>query len=190
MRRGDLVFLARTFSVEIPETRAERRSGLLGRMRLEQGAGMLFERCRSIHTFGMRFPITVVILDGDLRVVRVKTLPPNRLPWPRLRARHVLECAEGAAIASGDRAELRSVGDELEEEQSHEPSDDDPDRRGRDDHERHDPSDGAREGDGFATSFGGPEAEDLEQQAHAVPSARTEGRLSEGDGGAPLYFRG
>ena len=190
LRRGSLYVSGVTLRVEIPESRRERRRGLLGRTSLRRDVGMLFERGRSGHTFGMRFPITVVVLGSDLRILRVKTLPPNRLLWPAGMARAVLECAEGFSPTVGDRAQLRLVSDELEEDETHEPSDDGAQRRSRDHHERHDPADGAGEGDGLAASFGGPEAEDLEQHAHAVPSARTDTRLSEGEGGAPLYFRG
>jgi uncharacterized membrane protein (UPF0127 family) len=161
MRHRELVLSGRTYSVEIPETLAERRRGLLGRFTSARDAGMLFERCRSVHTFGMRFPITVVVLDRDLRVLRVKTLVPNRVLRPSRKARHILECGEGVFPSVGDRAALRLVG-ELEEEEAHESSDDDTDRSRGDDHERHDPADGARKRDGLATSFGGPEAEDLE----------------------------
>jgi uncharacterized membrane protein (UPF0127 family) len=162
VRHADLVLSGRTYSVEIPETLAERRRGLLRRFALARDAGMMFERCRSVHTLGMRFPITVVVLDRDLHVLRVKTLPPNRLLRPARKARHILECAEGISPTVGDRAQLRLVGDELEEEEAHESSDDDTDGSRGDDHERHDPADGARKRDGLATSFGGPEAEDLE----------------------------
>jgi uncharacterized membrane protein (UPF0127 family) len=189
MRRGVLVLSGRAYSVEIPETLAERRHGLLGRFTLARDAGMLFERCRSVHTFGMRFPITVVVLDRDLQVLRVRTLPPNRLLWPTREARHILECAECVFPSAGDRAKLRLIG-ELEEEEAHESSHDDTDRSGGDDHERHDPTDGARKRDGLSTPFGGPEAEDLEQQSHGVPSARTEARLRREGRGPRLYFRG
>jgi len=74
---------------------------------------MLFERCRSVHTFGMRSSITVVVLDRDLHVLRVKTLEPNRVSWPARKARSILECAEGFSATVGDRAELRLESDEL-----------------------------------------------------------------------------
>jgi len=102
--------------VKIPDSRRERRHGLAGRRSLAPGDGMLFLRCRSVHTFGMRFPITVATFDRAFRVVTARTLGPRRVLWPRWRVRHVLECAAGAAILPGERAELRLVGDELEEE--------------------------------------------------------------------------
>ena len=63
---------------------------------------MLFRRARSVHTFGMRFPIAVVLLDRDLKVLSVKRLPPGRLLLPRPRARHVLECCQTTPLRPGD----------------------------------------------------------------------------------------
>jgi hypothetical protein len=63
---------------------------------------MLFERTRSIHTFGMRFDIAVVVLDGYLRVLEVLRVHPGRLVRPRLRARHLLEAPAGANLLPGD----------------------------------------------------------------------------------------
>ena len=62
---------------------------------------MLFERCRSVHTVGMAYPITVVFLDGSWRVLRVTRAPAGRVLFC-LRARHVLECHIAAAIRVGD----------------------------------------------------------------------------------------
>jgi hypothetical protein len=76
--------------------------GLRGRDFLAPGEALLILRCRSVHTFGMRFPIAVVFLDGAGRVVEVIRMRPRRLARPRLRARHVLECSEGAEIRRGD----------------------------------------------------------------------------------------
>ncbi|HEY7400832.1 MAG TPA: DUF192 domain-containing protein, partial [Actinomycetota bacterium] len=78
------------FVVEIPESRRERRRGLLGRDSLVPGHGMLFEGARSVHTFGMRFAILVAFLDRNDRVLRTRLLPPRRLAWCR-DARNVLE---------------------------------------------------------------------------------------------------
>src|SRR5205823_5358974 len=88
-RRMESTFLG-PFHVEIARTHSERRRGLTGRAHLEPGAGMLFPRARAIHTFGMRFPITVAFLDREHRAIGVKRVPPSRLAW-NPRARHVLE---------------------------------------------------------------------------------------------------
>ena len=64
---------------------------------------MLFYRCRSVHTLGMRFTIDVVSLDEDFTVRGVHRLRPRRLLLPRLRTKHLVECAPGSPIEVGDR---------------------------------------------------------------------------------------
>jgi uncharacterized membrane protein (UPF0127 family) len=78
-----------------------RMRGLLGRRGLAQGEGILLEPAASIHTFFMRFPIDVVFLDREQRVVRVV---PNLGPWRTAgvrKARTVLELAAGEAARLG-----------------------------------------------------------------------------------------
>ena len=82
--------------------------GLLGRKELPSGEGILLRPAGSVHTFFMRFPIDVVFLDRDLRVV---SLAEDVAPW-KLRgargAKAVLELASGECA----RREIR-VGDQL-----------------------------------------------------------------------------
>ena len=55
------------------------------------GEGLLIPRCRSVHTFGMRFPIHVVFCDERLVPVSVRgAVPANRIVRER-RARAVVE---------------------------------------------------------------------------------------------------
>jgi uncharacterized membrane protein (UPF0127 family) len=58
-------------------------SRLLGLALLRRGragAGLLIPRCRSVHTFGMRFRLDVIFLDGEQRVVELRrAVPPGRL---------------------------------------------------------------------------------------------------------------
>ena len=89
------------WSAERPGTRRERRRGWLGRDRIDPQDALLLERCRSVHTFGMRVPITVVFLDDSWRVIRVVRARPGRLLFCR-RARRVLECHIGANVRLGD----------------------------------------------------------------------------------------
>jgi Uncharacterized ACR, COG1430 len=57
------------------------RARLLGLAFRRRTAGpLLIPRCRSVHTFGMRFPIDVVFLDADVEVLRVaERVPPCRI---------------------------------------------------------------------------------------------------------------
>ncbi|MEO8424093.1 MAG: DUF192 domain-containing protein [Actinomycetota bacterium] len=86
---------------ERPRQRRERRRGWLGRDRIEPRDAMLLERCRSVHTFGMRVPITVAFLDRSWCVIRVVRARPGRMLFCR-RARRVLECHIGADVRIGD----------------------------------------------------------------------------------------
>ena len=55
------------------------------------GPGLLIPRCRSVHTFGMRFAIDVVFLDRDGAVVsRRRAVRPGRIVVER-EAAAVLE---------------------------------------------------------------------------------------------------
>jgi uncharacterized membrane protein (UPF0127 family) len=81
-----------------------RLRGLLGRRELSRGEGLLIRPGSSIHTWFMRFPIDVVFLDRELRVVRVAAdVGPWRLRWGK-GARQVLELAAGEAAARGIEA--------------------------------------------------------------------------------------
>ena len=77
--------------------------GLLGRDGLEPGSGMLIDRAPSVHMFFMRFPIDVVFLDRDRKVVGRQT---RARPWRVAGARRAvaaLELPAGAAAAAGSR---------------------------------------------------------------------------------------
>ena len=51
----------------------------------------------------MSFPILVVALDRELKVVGVRTLAPRRVLLPRPGTRHLLECRADADLRPGDR---------------------------------------------------------------------------------------
>jgi uncharacterized membrane protein (UPF0127 family) len=76
--------------------------GLLERTELSSTEGLLLERTRSVHTFGMRFPIVAVLLDRSLRVLALKRMRPGRILLPRPRVRHVLECSMDVELEPGD----------------------------------------------------------------------------------------
>ena len=90
-----------TWRAKRPGTRRERRRGWLGRDRIDPQDALLLDRCRSVHTFGMRLPITVVFLDGSWSVIRVVRAPPGRLMFCR-RSRRVLECHIGVNVRLGE----------------------------------------------------------------------------------------
>lgn len=65
--------------------------GLLGRRTLDPREGLLIPQCHAVHTFFMRFPIAVVFLDDDMRILRMEIRHPWRLPTRCARASAVLE---------------------------------------------------------------------------------------------------
>jgi uncharacterized membrane protein (UPF0127 family) len=94
-------------SAEVAESRQERRRGLMGREGLD--GALVIERCRWIHTFGMKFPIDVAYLDDDGIVVKTLQMHRFRLGIPVWRASWVIEAEAGAFSRWGLR-----VGDEIE----------------------------------------------------------------------------
>ena len=86
-----------TLSVASAESLPQRMRGLLGRPPPPKHCALLIERCGSVHTIGMRYPLDLIFLDKNRRILRVvQNVPPNRLfvsgGW---RAKSVLEVASG-----------------------------------------------------------------------------------------------
>lgn len=80
-----------------------RMVGLLGRASLPEDEGLLLSPAWSIHTWAMRFPIDVVFVDRDDRILRiVEAMAPWRLVSER-RAHGVVELAAGRARKLGLR---------------------------------------------------------------------------------------
>lgn len=95
-------------AVEVADTSAKRRTGLLKHERLEPGEGLWIVPCESVHTFFMKFPIDLVYLDKRRKVRKVRdAVPPWRIS-ACLRAYSVLELPAGTVAQSGTKA-----GDEL-----------------------------------------------------------------------------
>ncbi|MGZ8740797.1 MAG: DUF192 domain-containing protein [Gaiellaceae bacterium] len=85
-----------------------RMRGLLGRATLPPGEGILLRPAGTVHTFFMRFPIDVVFLDGEQRVVGIEPSLPAWRTSGRRGAKAVVELASGECARRG-----LSVGDRL-----------------------------------------------------------------------------
>jgi uncharacterized protein len=96
-------------TLEVATTRRDRMRGLLGRDHVE--GALQLDPARSVHTIRMRIPIDVAFCDGDLRVLRVVTMRPNRVGAPVWKARSVIEAEAGSferwGVVVGDRLEVR-----------------------------------------------------------------------------------
>jgi uncharacterized protein len=89
---------------ELAVTFARRLRGLMGRRALASGTGLLIRPGASVHTCFMRFPIDVVFLDREHRVLRVaEAVRPWRLVGAR-GARAVVELPAGEAARRALRA--------------------------------------------------------------------------------------
>ncbi len=95
-------------TAEVAVNRAERRRGLLGRSEMD---GVFVLKARSVHTIGMEFSIDVAFCDSEGTVLKVVTLPPNRVTFPVLKARSAIEAPAGAfrqwSLRCGDILEIR-----------------------------------------------------------------------------------
>jgi uncharacterized protein len=79
------------------ERRADRMRGLARLDAMPASYALHLPRCRSVHTFAMRFPLDLIWLGRDGRPVRIdRAFPPNRIRTC-LRARSVVEASAGAA---------------------------------------------------------------------------------------------
>jgi hypothetical protein len=96
------------YKVKVLKSRLDKMKGLIG---AEKPYPIFFKTRWGIHTFGVRFPIDVLILDGEFKVVKaVANLPPNRiLFWP-IFYENVLELPAGEIerqqIKLGDKIKL------------------------------------------------------------------------------------
>lgn len=95
--------------VVIADTFLSRMAGLLNKDFLPENEALVITRCQSIHMFFMRFPIDVLFVGKDNRVVGlVENIKPFRLSPIFFKSNYAVE------LRSGTIAKTRtSIGDEL-----------------------------------------------------------------------------
>ncbi|HBG07424.1 MAG: hypothetical protein A2075_00905 [Geobacteraceae bacterium GWC2_58_44] len=87
--------------LSVAATLFSRAKGLLGRQALAQGEGLLIRPCKGVHTFLMKFPIDVVFLDKNDRIVEtVENLQPYRMTRVLLGSTSAIELPAGTVSAS------------------------------------------------------------------------------------------
>ena len=86
----------------VASTHRARLLGLAGLRRLDCDRALLLPRCKSVHTFGMRFALDLIWLDGADRVVRQDTaVAPGRVRSCRFASAVVeTSCGEGERVAA------------------------------------------------------------------------------------------
>jgi hypothetical protein len=55
----------------LADTFWRRLKGLLGTNSLPMGHGLMIKPCNSVHTFGMAYPIDVLFVDRDDRIIKI-----------------------------------------------------------------------------------------------------------------------
>jgi len=91
------------------DTQLARLRGLLGRLRVGSGEGIWLVPSRGVHTIGVPFPIDVVYLDDENRVIDiVEHLRPFSISPIRMKSASVLELPTHTIYASQTR-----VGDQF-----------------------------------------------------------------------------
>jgi hypothetical protein len=99
-----------------PEGWLRRTRGLLGRKSLNVTEGLWIPRCWGIHTVGMHFPIDVLFLDEELRVLSARAnVQSGRFAVAHIKAHHVIELSAGTCarfdLLAGDRMALSEIAD-------------------------------------------------------------------------------
>ena len=96
--------------VKVADTILDRLIGLLGKRSLRPDSGLWIVPANSIHTVGMLFPIDVVLIDKNFKVVGLReVVRPFSLTRPNFRAESVIELPAHSIFRS--RTE---VGDQLQ----------------------------------------------------------------------------
>ncbi len=91
--------------VPVASNRVSRLLGLALLDRERAGSGLLLPGCRSVHTFGMRFALDLVFIDGSGHTVRVAhCVPPSRMLFER-SADRVLELPSAGTGGPGPGGE-------------------------------------------------------------------------------------
>lgn len=97
-------------TVRKADTFFTRLVGLLRRQSLGPEEALWLIPSKGVHTIGMKFPIDVIFLDQNNKVLAtICDLAPRRLSGLQLRARSVLELPRGVINKSAT-----TVGDQLE----------------------------------------------------------------------------
>ncbi|MCC7009292.1 MAG: DUF192 domain-containing protein [Acidobacteria bacterium] len=96
-------------SVELATDSASRNRGLLGRDGLADGVALVIAPCWAVHTIGMRFPIDIVHVARDGRIVKVRrSVQPWRMS-AALGAFATIEMAVGAIGRAGLEPGMRLI---------------------------------------------------------------------------------
>lgn len=90
--------------IRVADSVWSRLRGLLGHPEPEPGEGLLIDPSRGVHMFGMSYPLDVLILDADRRVLACyASLPPGGRSAMLRDGRYALELPVGTIQATDTR---------------------------------------------------------------------------------------
>ncbi|HZP83180.1 MAG TPA: DUF192 domain-containing protein [Chthonomonadaceae bacterium] len=96
--------------LEVAASAWQRAVGLMGRSSLAEDAGLWLQPCNGVHTFFLRFPLDLLILDREGCAVRlVSHLRPWRVFLPVRGGHTTVELPAGTLAAQGLRQGARYV---------------------------------------------------------------------------------
>ena len=84
-----------------------RMKGLMFSESMPECDGFLIKPCNSIHTFFMRYPLDLIFLDKNFKVVKViYDLAPWKMTWIYLKSHQVLEMKAGTLKRNVNSGEM------------------------------------------------------------------------------------
>jgi len=87
-------------NVEIAGSLVKRLVGLIGRHDFADGQAFIIPGCRQVHTFFMRFPIDVVFVDKNYKVLRTsESIKPYSTSCYCFKAVHAVELPAGTVAS-------------------------------------------------------------------------------------------
>jgi hypothetical protein len=102
-------------AIELADTSAKRRTGLLKHTHLEPGTGLWIVPCESVHTFFMKFAIDLVYVDRKHVVRKVRHAVPAWRMSACLSAHSIIELPPGSVAPTGtvpgDQLEMEKLGE-------------------------------------------------------------------------------
>lgn len=95
--------------LKVARTIGERTLGLMFIKEMKGFDALLIDPCNSVHNFFVRFPIDLVFLSKDMKIVKlIKCFKPWRMTGIYFKAKKVLE------LPNGTITDDMQVGDEVE----------------------------------------------------------------------------
>ena len=101
--------LVLTDNALVADSPFKRVRGLLGTKVFNYGKALVLDPCNSVHTFFMRYPIDILFVDKDNKIIEaISALPPFRATKIYFKAQLVVELPAGTIKNS-----LTNLGDRL-----------------------------------------------------------------------------